>query len=159
MTRLGFACALGAIGLLGACASEGSSQTTSPPVSTPATSPAPTEAAIDCDGLKSTLGKVVVNVQILAQLPGMDGVSAWPVDIGTMSEFGGQLDTLSALEPFGDGVTDSLDFYRGANEIAQRGYAGDVSASADLAEYLGPQLGAVLSRQVALSMALDAAGC
>ncbi len=116
-------------------------------------------ADVDCEVIRATRGKVAINIQVLAQLPGLGEVSAWPTDVGTMSEFGAQLDQLAVLEPFGDKVADTLDFYRGANDIAQRGYSGDASASAELAEYLGPNLSAVLSPQASLGMAFDGAGC
>ena len=86
-------------------------------------------------------------------------LTQWTTGVGTMSKFGEQLDALSVLIPYDDGVAESLAFFKGANEIAQRGYAGDTAAPAELAAYLGPDLAAVLSRQIPFSMAAEAAGC
>lgn len=79
--------------------------------------------------------------------------------VGTMSEFGNQLDALAVLEPYGDGVAEVLAFFRGADEIAQRGFAGDTAAAAELATYIGPDIAAVLAKQMPLAIASDAAGC
>ena len=105
------------------------------------------------------MGGFVVNTQIVVQLQNQPDVSNWPTGIGSMSQFGAQLDTLAALKPYDAGVADTISFFKGANEIAQRGYAGDEAAPADLAEYIGTDVAAVLSKQIPIGMALDAAGC
>jgi hypothetical protein len=174
MIRRVIVCVMCVVGAASSCGSDSSSGTASPtdtesavaestPAdSTAAESTATTEGqsgALDCEAVKAARVGVSVNIQLLAQLPGIEDVNAWPTDIGTMSEFGAQLDALAALEPYGDKVAEALDFYRGGNDIAQRGYAGDAAASAELADYLGPNLSAVLSRQASFGMAFDGAGC
>ena len=76
-----------------------------------------------------------------------------------MPEFATQLEALRVLQQYDDGVADTLTFFEGANDIAQRGYAGDAAAAGELAAYIGPDLAVVLSKQIPLGMALDAAGC
>jgi hypothetical protein len=126
--------------------------TTSPGTTTP-------KGSLDCAAVKDALASASVNIQVLVQLPRTTDVSAWPTDIGTMSKFGGQLDTLEALSPYGADVAKTVAFFKGANDIAQRGYQGDTSAPAALEKYLGTSLTAVLSKQVAFGMALDGAHC
>ena len=127
--------------------------------------PVPTDAgaaageAVDCAAVKDAFGYAAVNIQLVVQLGNQPDVTQWVTGIGTMSEFGNQLDALAVLIPFDDGVAESLAFFKGADEIAQRGYSGDTSAPADLAAYIGPDLTAVLSKQIPFGMASDAAGC
>jgi hypothetical protein len=128
--------------------------------------PAPTDGsaaapsgAVDCAAVANAMGSAIVNIQLIAQLGNQPDVTQWMTGVGTMPEFGNQLDTLATLEPFDDGVADAIAFYRGANEIAQRGFAGDTAAPAELATYVGPDLTEVLSKKIAFGMASDAAGC
>jgi hypothetical protein len=150
---------------LAACSSDAKVSTpgaTSGGTTTPgATSPGTTtpKGSLDCAAVKDALASASVNIQVLVQLPRTTDVSAWPTDIGTMSKFGEQLDTLEALSPYGADVAKAVAFFKGANDIAQRGYQGDTSAPAELEKYLGTSLTAVLSKQVAFGMALDGAHC
>ena len=159
-------------GLLSACSDDKSPSSgesgTSPGGSQVAASPAPaptnggsaTQAgAVDCAAVKDAFGHAAVNIQMVVQLGDQADVTQWATGIGTMPEFGNQLDALAVLIPFDDGVAESLAFFEGANEIAQRGYAGDSAAPAELAAYIGPDLTAVLSKQIPFGMASDAAGC
>ena len=66
---------------------------------------------------------------------------------------------MEALIPYDDGVADSLAFFKGANEIAQRGYAGDTAAPAELSAYIGSDVAAVLAKQQPFGLAMQAAGC
>ena len=153
--------------VLTACSSDSDSKSSGTVAPVASDSPAPVAtgdgsssgAALDCGALEPLVGSVIVNIQILAQLPGQTDVTQWPVGIGTMPEFGTQLDALAVLVPFDGGVAEQLDFFRGANEIAQRGYAGDTAAPAELGTYLGSDITAVLTRQVPIGSALSAAGC
>lgn len=158
------------VGLLGACSDSGSSssKTTSSgsPVVSDSPAPVPTDGgapppagSIDCAAVQDALGGFVVNTQIVIQLPNQSDVANWPTGIGTMSDFGAQLDTLAVLEPYDPGVADTLSFFKGANEIAQRGYAGDTGAPGELGTYIGTDVSAVLSKQIPVGMAMDAAGC
>ncbi|MCY7299680.1 MAG: hypothetical protein LH616_10765 [Ilumatobacteraceae bacterium] len=159
-------------GLLSACSDDKSSSSgasgTLAGGSQFAASPAPAPTgggsdekagAVDCATVKDAFGYAAVNIQVVVQLGNQPDVTQWATGIGTMSEFGNQLDALAVLIPFDDGVAESLAFFKGANEIAQRGYAGDSAAPAALTAYIGPDLTAVLSKQVPFGMASDAAGC
>jgi hypothetical protein len=161
-----------AVSLLVAMAGCGGSDSTTvdrPAESVVADSPAPVPSGgvaqsapaggVDCDALKSAMGKMVVNTQIIVQLPSQAEVTTWPTGIGTIPEFGAQLDTLSALAPYGADVAETVAFFKGANEIVQRGYAGDAAAARELTDYLGTDASALLSKQVSFGVALDAAGC
>ena len=138
---------------------DGSEVADSPaPVPTDEGSAAPGEA-VDCAAVANAFGSAAVNIQIVVQLGNQPDVTQWVTGVGTMSEFGNQLEALAVLIPFDDGVADSLTFFKGANEIAQRGYSGDTAAPAELATYIGPDLTAVLFKQIPFGVASDAAGC
>lgn len=115
--------------------------------------------AIDCAAVEAAFGALIVNSQVVVQLAGQSDVTQWSSIVGTMDQFGTQLDTLRALEPYGDDVKASIDFFAGANDIAQRGFAGDAAAAADLATYVGADVGAVLAKRTPLAIAFDAAEC
>ncbi|MEQ1703109.1 MAG: hypothetical protein ABMA25_23635 [Ilumatobacteraceae bacterium] len=167
MLRRGVLAAVLLATVLSACSSDSESKPSGTAAPVASDSPAPiatgdggsSGAALDCAVLEPLVSSVIVNIQILAQLPGQTDVAQWPVGIGTMPEFGAQLDALVVLVPFDGGVAEQLDFFRGANEIAQRGYAGDAAAPTDLAAYLGSDITAVLTRQIPIGSALAAAGC
>ena len=138
---------------------DGSEVADSPaPVPTDGGSAAP-GGAIDCAAVREAFGYVAVNVQVVVQLGNQPDVTQWVTGVGTMSEFGNQLTAMEALIPYDDGVADTLAFFQGANEIAQRGYAGDTAAPAELAAYIGPDLQSVLLKNISFGMASDAAGC
>jgi hypothetical protein len=169
MIRQGAVAVVSFVGLLSACSDSGNSKTSPPGASVVSDSPAPvpTEGSgatppagsIDCVAVKDALGGFVVNTQIVVQLPNESDVANWPTGIGTMPEFGAQLDTLAVLAPYDPGVADTLAFFKGADEIAQRGYGGDTAAPGELATYIGTDVSAVLSKQIPIGIAMDAAGC
>ncbi len=138
---------------------DGSEVADSPaPVPTDGGATAP-GGAVDCAAVTDAFGHAIVNIQLIAQLGTQSDVTQWSPELGTMSDFGRQLDVLATLEPYDAGVADAIAFYRGANEIAQRGYAGDSTAPADLATYVGPDVAEVLGKKIPFAMASDAAGC
>ena len=169
MIRRGTVVVVLLVGLLGACSDSESSKSSSSgalvvsdspaPFPTDGGSEAPPAGALDCVAVRAAMGGFIVNTQIVVQLQNQPDVSNWATGIGSMPQFGAQLDTLAALKPYDAGVADTISFFKGANEIAQRGYAGDEAAPADLAEYIGTDVAAVLSKQIPIGMALDAAGC
>ena len=159
-------------GLLSACsddsASPGAAGTALTDGSEVADSPAPAPTdgesvapggAVDCVAVNDVMGYAVVNIQVVAQLGNQPDVTQWMTGVGTMSEFGSQLDVLAALEPYDDGVADAIAYYRGANEIAQRGFAGDTAAPAELTAYIGADITDALAKKISFGMAADAAGC
>ena len=148
----------GTVGASGTLA-DGSEVADSPaPVPTDGGSPAP-GGAIDCAAVMDAFNFAYVNVQIVVQLGNQTDVTQWVTGVGTMSEFGNQLTAMEPLIPYDGEVADALAFFQGANEIAQRGYAGDSAAPAELAAYIGPDLTAVLTKQIAFGKAFEAAGC
>ena len=162
---------LGVTGLLSACSADSSSSGasgtqadgaevagSSAPVPTDSESVAP-GGAIDCAAAEEAFGYAYVNIQVVVQLANQEDVAQWATGVGTMSEFGNQLTAMEALIPYDDGVADSLAFFKGANEIAQRGYAGDTAAPADLSAYIGSDVAAVLAKQQSFGLAMEAAGC
>lgn len=154
-----------AVGLLTACSSDSkgsSSGDTKAPVASD--SPAvPAGGGVsgtpDCTALKDAYARVIVNTQILAQLPNTADVAQWPTDIGTMPQFGAQLEQLAAAVGSDADAAAAIAFYQEANDIAQRGYGGDSSAVADLAAFLGTDVAAVLSKQVPIATAVSTLGC
>ena len=138
---------------------DGSEVADSPaPVPTDAGSGAPS-GDVDCAAVTDAYGFASVNIQLVVQLGNQTDVTQWMTGVGTMPQFADQLNTMKALIPYDDGVADSISFFEGANEIAQRGFAGDAAAPAELVTYIGPDLTAVLSKQIPFGMAMDAAGC
>jgi hypothetical protein len=154
--------------LLAACSSDstGSSGSTgAAPAASDSPAAAPTDGGageggvVDCGATETAFGGAIVNIQILSQLPTQTDVTQWPTVVGTMPEFAAQLDVLGVAVAGDADATAAIEFYRGANDIAQRGYAGDATAPADLAAYLGGDLMEVLSKKTAIGIALDAADC
>ena len=159
-------------GLLSACSDDSSSSgaagTPLPNGSEVADSPAPVPTdgesvapggAVDCAAAEEAFGYAYVNIQVIVQLANNEDVTQWATGVGTMSEFGNQLTAMEVLIPFDDGVAESLAFFKGANEIAQRGYAGDTAAPAELSAYIGSDVAAVLAKQQPFGLAMEAAGC
>jgi len=167
MIRHGVAAVVVAIGLLSACSSDSknSSAGTKAPIASdsPAVPSTGGDGVVrgtpDCAAVKDAYAKLIVNTQILVQLPNTADVAAWPTDIGTMSEFGAQLEQLAAAVGSNADAAAAVAFYQGANDIAERGYGGDNTAVADLAAYLGTDLTAVISKQVPIGVALSTLGC
>lgn len=164
MIRHGVAALVVALGLLTACSSDSkgsSSGGTKAPVASdsPAVPPGGVSGTPDCAAVKDALARVVVNAQVLAQLPNIPSVADWPTSIGTMPEFGAQLEQLAAALGNDADAAAAIAFYQGANEIAQRGYGGDETAVADLSAYLGSDLAAVLAKQVPIGTAVATLGC
>jgi len=114
---------------------------------------------VDCAAVNDVMGYAVVNIQVVAQLGNQPDVTQWMTGVGTMSEFASQLDVLASLEPYDAGVADAIAYYRGANEIAQRGFAGDTAAPAELTAYIGADIAEALAKKVSFGIAADAAGC
>ncbi len=157
------------LGLLTACGSDGADTSDgagATPVASDSPAPAPTGnggggggGAVDCAAASDAFGSAIVNIQIISQLPSQTDVSQWVTVVGTMPEFAAQLDVLGVAVAGDAEASAAVDFYKGANEIAQRGYAGDGAAPAELAAYLGSDLMDTLSKKVPIGIALDTAGC
>ena len=117
---------------------------------------------VDCPAAKDALTKLIVNWQLVVQLPKTDDVAEWSStasSIGTLSDFGDQLDTLAAA--FGDdsGASAAIDYMQGANAIVEKGMGGDTTAPAELGTYLGDDLATALGKKTPLLMASDSLDC
>lgn len=153
--------------VLAAC-SDGGSKPSASTAPVAADSPAPVAsggeaptpgAALDCGVLEPLVASAAVNIQLVVQLASIPDVSSWTVYVGSLPDFGSQLSAMTVLEPFDAGVAEQLVFFRGADEIVQRGLGGDAAAPAELAGYLGDDIAATLLRRVPFSDAMAAAGC
>lgn len=128
------------------------------PVASGGEAPSP-GAAFDCGVLQPLVQSATVNIQLIVQLASIPDVSSWAVYVGSLPDFDSQLAAMTVLEPFDPGVAEQLTFFRGADDIAQRGLGGDAAAPAELAAYLGDDIAATLARRVPFSDAMAAAGC
>jgi hypothetical protein len=135
-------------------ASAGSPTTAGPP----ATQPAPA-GKVDCNGLGTTLAGININWQVVLGLPNSATTEWVNIPLGTMPQFGDEL--ASAKQALGNdaNAAASLDYMSKANDIAQRGIGGDASAQTDLASYLGTDITANVSKQVAIATAFANVGC
>lgn len=165
MLRRGFVAAVLLATVVSACSDDGDSKSTSTaPVASDSPAPVATGdgssgAAVDCGVVAELVASAGVNIQLVVQLATIPDVANWSLSIGTMPQFGDQLSAMAVLIPFDGGVAEQLTFFEGANEIAQRGLAGDAAAPAELAAYLGDDISATLARQIPFGTAMDAAGC
>jgi hypothetical protein len=166
MLRRGFIAAVLLATVVTACSDDGDSKSAATGAPVASDSPAPVAtgdgssgAAVDCGVLAPLVASAGVNIQLIVQLATIPDVANWTLSIGSMPQFGDQLAAMAVLIPFDDGVAEQLAFFQGANEIVQRGLAGDATAPADLAAVLGDDISATLSRQIPFGMAMEAAGC
>lgn len=169
MFRRGVLAALLLVTVLSACGGDddgGTSAGSVAPVASDSPAPVPTlegggaeGAAFDCGVIEPLVASAGVNIQLITQLGSISEVSSWSVSIGSLPDFDTQLAAMSVLEPFDPGVAEQLVFFRGADEIVQRGLGGDAEAPAQLAAYLGEDIAATLARQIPFGAALAAAGC
>jgi hypothetical protein len=163
---------------LGACGSDAASDDTgssSPAVSetSAATGPADTTATpdsgsdatqpatgdVDCAALKDNLAKITVNWQVVIGLTSQPA-SAWSsIPLGTLADFGDQLDAVTPALSSDAEAADALAFMSGANDIVQTGLGGEDAAQADLATYMGTDVNALVAKQVPIALAYDKVGC
>jgi hypothetical protein len=118
--------------------------------------------SVDCAAVKSAAAGVIVNWQLVAQLPRETDVARWAEmskSIGTLSQFASQLATLQTQLGSDADAAKALSFMQSANEIVQKGVAGDASAPAQLSKQLGTDLTAILMKQSPITMAASAAHC
>lgn len=167
MLRRGVLAAVLLATVLSACGGDddgGTSTGSVAPVASDSPAPVPTlegggGAEFDCAVVKPLVASAGVNIQLITQLGSIPEVSSWSVSIGSLPDFDTQLAAMSVLAPFDPGVAEQLVFFRGADEIVQRGLGGDAEAPAQLAAYLGDDIAATLARQIPFGAALAAAGC
>ena len=159
--------------LLAAC-SGGAASTAKPaaPGQTAAGQPADTAApagngSVDCTKVKAAVAKIVVSVQLLAQMRDPDGVAA--VKSKTIGDFDPD-EFLAALKDLHalDGQTSvlgdpkaAIDAYEQAGQAAKTLFATDPVTQAAVDEY-NKSVGTItdfLGHQGAIAGAMDAAGC
>ena len=75
------------------------------------------------------------------------------------SKFGDQLAALTAALGSDGDAASALSYMSGANDIVKRGLGGDSAAQADLAAYMGTDVGANVGKQLPISIAYENAGC
>ncbi len=113
-----------------------------------------------CTDAKTAVSAMFVNWQIIIGMSRTPDVKLWAnLPIGSLSQFSSQLDGMKAFIGGDELAAESISYMQGANEIVQRGLAGDTKASADLAAYLGTDLLKAVNKQNGISLALVAAGC
>jgi len=145
--------------------SGNASPSSSRPVTSPTTAKAPSgksSGSVDCAAVKSAVAGLIVNWQLVAQLPKESDVSQWPERvklIGTLPEFGKQLDTLQAQLGSNADAKQAIEFMQAANAIVEKGLSGDATAPQQLAQYLGDDLTKTLTKQVPIGLAMSAAKC
>ena len=113
----------------------------------------------DCAALNENIGKMAINWQVVIGLS-RTPTSEWSqIPIGSLGEFGGQLDALAVALSSDADASSALAFMTGADDIVQRGIGGDTAAQADLAAYMGEDITASISKQIPIALALDSIGC
>ncbi len=121
-----------------------------------------TPSDADCPAAKDALSKLTVNWQLVVQLPRTTDVAEWPrltSTVGTVAEFGDQLDTLAAAFASDADAADAVAYMQGANDIVEQGLGGDTTAPAELATYLGDDLATALGKKTPLLMAGNSLTC
>jgi hypothetical protein len=99
---------------------------------------------------------------VLVQLVNATKVSEWNDRVkvvGSLPKFAENLDDLQAAFGSSSAAADSISYMRGANDIVQKGLAGDEGAIASLKSYLGDNLVESLTKQSAIGQTFTDAGC
>ncbi|MEO7370065.1 MAG: hypothetical protein ABIZ69_04330, partial [Ilumatobacteraceae bacterium] len=125
---------------LGACSSDAKPAGANTPTNSGSSVAA--AANLDCTALKTSAADIIINWQVVIGLSDAP-TTEWPkIPIGTITQFGDQLAALTAALGNDANAAASLAFMSGANDIVKRGMGGDPAAQADLAAYMGTDLGA-----------------
>jgi hypothetical protein len=124
-----------------------------------ATQPAAGGGDVDCAALKNALASMLVNWQVVIGLTNSPASGWADIPLGTIPQFGAQLETITAALGSDAEATDALSFMSGANDIVQRGIGGDSAAQADLTTYMGTDVTANISKQIPISLAYEKLGC
>jgi hypothetical protein len=116
---------------------------------------------VSCLALQEAAARMTVNWQIVLGLGRTPDVSSWSTNpLGTLPEFASQLSTLQrGLGPTGTEAADAIAFMEGANDLVQRGVAGEATAGPALATYLGTDLMKLIQKQMPIGLAMDKVGC
>jgi hypothetical protein len=159
-------CALGACGSDKPAAQLGGASVTAAPSGADATSsggettqPSQGGGTADCAAMKTALPDILVNWQLVIGLSNSP-TSEWTnIPLGSLPKFGDQLAAVKAGLGSDANAAEALSFMSGANDIVVRGFGGDSAAQADLAAYMGTDIGANVGKQLPISIAYQNAGC
>ena len=124
-----------------------------------ATQPPQAGGNADCDALKTPLGDILVNWQLVIGLSNSPTSEWGNIPLGSLPKFGDQLAAVKAGLGSDANAAAALDYMSGANDIVARGLGGDAAAQADLAAYMGTDVTANVSKQLPISIAFSNAGC
>jgi hypothetical protein len=171
-TRLLLTTLLGAV-LLAAC-SGGSASTVKPPTVPAQTAAAPADSAapagggsVDCTAVKAALAKIIVSVQLLAQMrdpAGVDAVQSKTIGDFDPDEFLAALHELHALDGQTSVMGDpkaAIDAYEDAGQAAKTLFA-TKPVTQDAVDAYNTHVGTVaefLGHQGAIAGAMDSAHC
>jgi hypothetical protein len=173
-TRLLLSTLLGAV-LLAACSGGGTASTAKPAATNaqassgqPAATPAPAGGgSVDCAAVKVAMAKIIVSVQLLAQMRDADGIEAIKSKtIGNFDpdEFLAALHDLHALDGQTSVMGDpkaAIDAYEDAGQAAKTLFATKPVTQAAIDAYTAHvgTIGDFLGHQAAIAGAMDSAGC
>src|SRR4249919_3228522 len=140
---------IGCCCIFGACSSDKPAATAvSPNISqapadssgAEATLPAVVLSDAECAALKTNVGDLVINWQVVIA-DSFTPTSQWAQNpLGSIDKFGDQLAAVTAALGGNADAAASLTFMSGANDIMTRGLGGDSTAQADLSAYMGPDV-------------------
>ena len=103
--------------------------------------------------LKTNLADIAINWQVVIGMTNSP-TSEWSqIPLGSVAKFGDQLAALTAALGSDADAASALSYMSGANDIVQRGLGGDSTAQADLAAYMGTDVGANVGKQLPISIA------
>ena len=114
---------------------------------------------VDCAALNASLADILVNWQVVIGLSNSPSTEWASIPLGTIAKFGDQLAVVVAGLGSDADAAAALSYMSGANDIVQRGLGGDAAAQADLAAYMGSDIGANVGKQLPISIAYQNAGC
>ena len=127
---------------------------------TETTSAEGTAARVDCVAVKSAEASMIVDWQLVVGFSRSPDVATWSkVPIGDLPKFASQLEVLKTQLGSDSAAVEAINFMAGANEIAQKGIGGDVTAADELKQYLGTDVTKVLLKQSAIGLAASGIGC
>ena len=124
-----------------------------------ATQPPQGGGNVDCAAVKTNLADILVNWQLVIGLSHSPTTEWATIPLGSLPKFGDQLTAVSAGLGGDASAADALSYMSGANDIVVRGLGGDTAAQADLAAYMGTDIGANIGKQLPISIAFQNAGC
>ena len=172
-TRLLLTTLLGAV-LLAACTGGGGSASTTKPAGPAQTAAAPADSAapagggsVDCTAVKAALAKIIVSVQLLAQMrdpAGVDAVKSKTIGDFDPDEFLAALHELHALDGQTSVMGDpkaAIDAYEEAGQAAKTLFATKPVTQAAIDAY-NTHVGTIaefLGHQGAIAGAMDSAHC